>query len=557
MIARLAGRTHEVWTRFAHRRLRRVRRAVLHEETVVTRVTFRALTAAQVRAYAESGEGTDKAGAYAVQGLGAGLVVAHRGLVHERRRAPGMRGARRARGARARSVTNARRRSSSRPSRSSRGSASWRGRRGSFPPTADGTYYHLLATRIASGQGYTWLWPDGVVTPAAHYPVGYPALIAGGYAMFGATPVVAMIVNALLGAAGAWAAHDLLLRARPREGSRSRAGSRRAAPRARAVHRGVDDRGRDGVAPRDGRRLCGARPSRRAAPRRRSAWLVACGLVLGVATLVRPQSIVLAPVLGWLAASRRRRPRRAMTGAVVATGLALAVCAPWTARNCARMERCALVSVNGGWNLAIGTQTTNGGWQEIAVPEACKEVFAEAGEGRVLRTRGATGDRRRPARLARARTGQAPRHVRLLRRRALVPPRRRTPSASRIARRSRSASLETLVSRLLLVGALVDGALPERPHGGSCARPSPASASSRASSPRARWATSRAPSPCSCSGRASSSALPRIVPIAARRARRDRALHAVFFGAGRYGLVVVPFVTALAFCRESRPRSPD
>jgi septum formation protein len=73
MIARLAGRTHEVWTRFALGAPSR-EGVVLHAETVVTRVTFRALTAAQVRVYAESGEGTDKAGAYAVQGLGAGLV---------------------------------------------------------------------------------------------------------------------------------------------------------------------------------------------------------------------------------------------------------------------------------------------------------------------------------------------------------------------------------------------------------------------------------------------------------------------------------------------------
>jgi len=74
MIARLAGRTHEVWTRFAigspSAELR-----VLHAETVVTRVTFRPLTPSRIRAYAESGEGLDKAGAYAVQGLGAGLVA--------------------------------------------------------------------------------------------------------------------------------------------------------------------------------------------------------------------------------------------------------------------------------------------------------------------------------------------------------------------------------------------------------------------------------------------------------------------------------------------------
>jgi septum formation protein len=73
MIERLAGRTHEVHTRFA---LASVDAAgFLHEETVRTRVTFRALTPGAVRAYAESGEGMDKAGGYAVQGLGAGLVA--------------------------------------------------------------------------------------------------------------------------------------------------------------------------------------------------------------------------------------------------------------------------------------------------------------------------------------------------------------------------------------------------------------------------------------------------------------------------------------------------
>jgi septum formation protein len=69
MIARLAGRVHEVKTRFAI-----AAGALLHEETVTTAVTFRALSETQIRAYAESREGLDKAGAYAVQGLGGGIV---------------------------------------------------------------------------------------------------------------------------------------------------------------------------------------------------------------------------------------------------------------------------------------------------------------------------------------------------------------------------------------------------------------------------------------------------------------------------------------------------
>jgi len=73
MIARLSGKTHEVWTRFAIGAPSFPAR-VLHEETVRTRVTFRVLTPSQVAGYVASGEGKDKAGAYAVQGRGAGIV---------------------------------------------------------------------------------------------------------------------------------------------------------------------------------------------------------------------------------------------------------------------------------------------------------------------------------------------------------------------------------------------------------------------------------------------------------------------------------------------------
>src|SRR4051794_5815298 len=66
-----------------------------------------------------------------------------------------------------------------------------------FPAVEDGFYYDTLGRRIAHGDGYTWLWPDGAVTYAANYPVGYPGLLGALYAVFGASALVAMCANAV------------------------------------------------------------------------------------------------------------------------------------------------------------------------------------------------------------------------------------------------------------------------------------------------------------------------------------------------------------------------
>lgn len=69
MVRRLAGRTHEVFTGMA---LAYEGREAAGVERV--RVTFRALTDAEVAAYVETGEPMDKAGAYGIQGFGATIV---------------------------------------------------------------------------------------------------------------------------------------------------------------------------------------------------------------------------------------------------------------------------------------------------------------------------------------------------------------------------------------------------------------------------------------------------------------------------------------------------
>ncbi|MCC2638164.1 MAG: Maf-like protein [Moraxellaceae bacterium] len=70
MWTRLAGREHEVLTGLAVGNARHVAAQV-----VATRVRFRDIAEAEMRAYWASGEPQDKAGGYAIQGLGAVFVT--------------------------------------------------------------------------------------------------------------------------------------------------------------------------------------------------------------------------------------------------------------------------------------------------------------------------------------------------------------------------------------------------------------------------------------------------------------------------------------------------
>jgi septum formation protein len=73
MLLALQGRTHVVITAVC---LCGPEAGFARTIAVSSRVTFRALDAAAAARYVASGEGRDKAGSYAVQGLGAGLVRA-------------------------------------------------------------------------------------------------------------------------------------------------------------------------------------------------------------------------------------------------------------------------------------------------------------------------------------------------------------------------------------------------------------------------------------------------------------------------------------------------
>jgi septum formation protein len=71
LVGRLVGRAHRVLTRYA---LGAPDGSLLVARTISTDVWMRQADATEIAGYARSGEGLDKAGGYAIQGLGAFLV---------------------------------------------------------------------------------------------------------------------------------------------------------------------------------------------------------------------------------------------------------------------------------------------------------------------------------------------------------------------------------------------------------------------------------------------------------------------------------------------------
>lgn len=429
---------------------------------------------------------------------------------------------------------------------------------GRFPPTADGTYYHTLATRLASGDGYTWLWPDGVVTNVAHYPVGYPLFLAAGYALFGAKASVAMAMNAFVSAATAPFAYVL---ARPFGARRASVAGLLVALHpalvpytAALMTEGVAATlvlgaaalaeslrgGRDGGM-RDGDE--GAASSRRRW--RELVTLVALGVVLGVATLVRPQSIVLAPALGLVAARPGTRWIGRVGRALLVAVLAVGVCLPWTARNCVQMHTCALVSVNGGWNLLIGAQTTTGSYAPLDVPKACETVWDEAEKdacfGREARAAIASAPvawlRRAPQKLAVTfdYVGAAPWYLHAA-----------NPEAFGARAKLALGAAETLAVRLLLVAAIA--ALAQRPGKRRRLRLALAVVAALFAVTEHAWPAYLAlPLLALLAGARELRQAPVAVSALAMVVLATAGLHTVFFGAGRYALLVLPFV-AVAAC---------
>jgi hypothetical protein len=413
-----------------------------------------------------------------------------------------------------------------------------------FPPTADGAFYDVLAKRIASGAGYTWLWPDGTITNVAHYPVGYPALIGFAYAIFGSQASVAMIVNAIVGAFGTLASHRLLVRVTT---SRLALFGALAVALHPALLFYTPALMTEGVTAS----LLLIATSFAAAARSSDSpwrWRICIAVVLAIATYMRPQCIVFAPFIGALSVRATQSWMRRIRASLLVSAIAIACVLPWTVRNCVRMDRCAFVSVNGGWNLLIGAQTNDGAWTELVAPPSCQEVWSEAAKDscfeREARAQIANDPIAWIARVPKKLSatfdyfGAAPWYLH-----------DSNPSALTDRGKLALGVIETIASRVTLIFALV---LVARKLG---------------KRRRARIVIAAIAIAFACSRIAwpSYAALALVLLLLGDDLLEDDslvfsfapiviaatiAIHSIFFGAGRYGLVVVPFVTMLAFARS-------
>jgi len=244
-------------------------------------------------------------------------------------------------------------------------------------PVWDGHYYDFGARRIAAGYGYS----DGIggFHPWCHWPVGYSGVLAAAYRLFGDGPRVATVTGAVIGALLAVLTHRLARY----ELSPWRA---RAAGLLCAFHPGliayaalvmtetlsalaIVVAGLVWVRDRREHPLRGA---------------ILFGLAIGLGTLVHPSFLAYAPALLVLSGETLNdlfRPpnlQKALTASAIATACAFVPVLPWTVRNCRVMDRCTLVSTNGGWNLAIGSfPRATGRFETLRSSDGCAIVTGQ------------------------------------------------------------------------------------------------------------------------------------------------------------------------------------
>jgi len=242
------------------------------------------------------------------------------------------------------------------------------------PPVGlhDPTFYTIFGDSLAAGDGYRL--PDG--QPTAYYPVGYPAALGALFWLADHTPLpadrigLAVALNLVASAASLVLIHAIGSRLFDRRvGLLAAAGIALMPNLVFHAALALTETLFNTIA------LAAVLLIVATDWRRRPVLvLLGFGLLVGVAALVRPPSLLFLPVLalaGWRAGGWGWR--EALRSLAVPTVAAVAVILPWSLRNLDVMEAPILLSSNVGDNLCIGNhEGANGAFR---MPPSCLDGY--------------------------------------------------------------------------------------------------------------------------------------------------------------------------------------
>lgn len=241
------------------------------------------------------------------------------------------------------------------------------------PPNSDPDWYDTVARNLASGRGF--VLDNGEDT--AFWPPGYALALSSVYVLFGSGLTVAKLFNAVLGA----------LTVVPTYGIGAAVFSRRAGLVAALLLALCPGHifwtpilfSEIFFTPLFTSAIWLLLVVSPATSWRRPLPLLAMGLVIGAATLVRTQAAILLVValVYWLLAAGNWRGQLLKFGVAFLAAAALVV--PWTVRNVVTLQSPVVVAANAGYNLYIGHSEPAEG--RFRFPE---ELWAEFGEPGVL-----------------------------------------------------------------------------------------------------------------------------------------------------------------------------
>jgi len=263
------------------------------------------------------------------------------------------------------------------------------------PPFSDDEYYDATARSLAAGDGYSALFtPDGFRpggNPTAFYPPGYSIALAGAFKAFGPSFSTARSANALFGALTVVPAYAI---------ARRLAHGRAAITAAVVVALMPSLVAWTPVLLSETlftliftaavAILITAGGNEREV---RTSRLILFGVVLGLASLVRGQALILLPVaLAWWAWKGLSLKKAGLMSAAAAAA-ASAVLLPWAVRSSLALDAPVLLSTNFGYNLRVGHAPYATGryvtpqdlWDEPARDfRALEVVFNQAGTRRAI-----------------------------------------------------------------------------------------------------------------------------------------------------------------------------